>query len=69
MPPHPVAGGILQVLVLPIATLHQFIERVAVEVALLEVFIALPGPIWPVPATVSHVIAIIGDITVGITLD
>ena len=32
MPPHPVAGCILQVLVLLIATLHQGIERVVVEV-------------------------------------
>jgi len=71
MPPHPVSGCILQVLVLLIATLYQGIERVVVEV----VAFALLTPIWQVPATLScHVPAIIvmvvvHDITVGITLD
>ena len=71
MPPHPVTGCILQVLVLLIATLHQGIERVVVEV----VEFALHTSIWQVPATLSRhvpaiiVIVVVRDITVGVTLD
>ena len=60
------AGRVLQVLILLIATLHQGIERVAVEV----VSFALRGPTLQVPAALRHVAAItVGDITEGVTLN
>lgn len=66
MPLHPVAGRVLQVLVLLIATPHQGIERAAVEV----VPFALRGPTLQVPAALRYVATItIGDITEGVTLD
>lgn len=66
MPLHPVAGRVLQMLVLLIATPHQGIERVASEV----VSFALCDPIWQVPAALRQVAAItVSDITEGVTLD